>query len=410
MDPVARQYNDYPYPLPYQDLDEQLAKDVRILGDPARYAPFIWPEGRPRRDLDILSAGCGTHQAAYLAHTNPDCRVTGIDLSATSLEHERFLQAKHGLTNLDLHQLDLAQVANLGQTFDLIFCTGVLHHTPDPDASLRALAAVLRPHGAMCLMIYARAKRLGIYLLQDAFRRLGVEQNAEGIAFVRQAIAELPPNHFVGNMLMSGGDFTHDAGVVDMFLHPRDSALSVPELLDYVERNGLVFQTWFHNEVYHTDRLFRPDSTVAQAIQRLPIREQWAVVENLMIAGDGRHAFIACRPERDACRYGIDFSGTDWLDYFPLRHPRVQIVAAAAPPHRGGAYAQRSIWHPGRPYCSSRRTAPGACGRSWPIRCLRRERRRPRSLPDASAAACGAVAWRAFPACRSADDRDRHRR
>ena len=84
MDPVARQYNDYPYPLPYQDLDEQLAKDVRILGDPARYAPFIWPEGRPRRDLDILSAGCGTHQAAYLAHTNPDCRVTGIDLSATT--------------------------------------------------------------------------------------------------------------------------------------------------------------------------------------------------------------------------------------------------------------------------------------------------------------------------------------
>jgi SAM-dependent methyltransferase len=340
-DPVARQYNDYPYPLPYQDLDEQLAKDVRILGDPARYAPFIWPEGRPRRDLDILSAGCGTHQAAYLAHTNPDCRVTGIDLSATSLEHERFLQAKHGLTNLELYELDILQAANLGQTFDLIFCTGVLHHTPDPDASLRALAAVLRPHGAMCLMIYARAKRLGIYLLQDAFRRLGVEQNAEGIAFVRQAIAELPPNHFVGNMLMSGGDFTHDAGVVDMFLHPRDSALCVPELLDYVERNGLVFQTWFHNEVYHTDRLFRPDSTVAQAIQRLPIREQWAVVENLMIAGDGRHAFIACRPERDARRYGIDFSGTDWLDYFPLRHPRVQIVTPAVPPDKSGAYAQR---------------------------------------------------------------------
>ena len=154
---------------------------------------------------------------------------------------------------------------------------------------------------------------------------------------------------------MSGGDFTHDAGVVDMFLHPRDSALSVPELLDYVERNGLVFQTWFHNEVYHTDRLFRPDSTVAQAIGRLPIREQWAVVENLMIAGDGRHAFM--RAVRSAMRAATESTspGRTGSTIFPCairacRSSRRRSRRTRAAPMRNAA--GRSIWRPGRRCCS----------------------------------------------------------
>jgi SAM-dependent methyltransferase len=62
----------------------------------------------------------------------------------------------------------------LGQRFEHVVCTGVLHHMPDPDAGLRALRDVLAPNGAMQLMVYAPYGRAGVYLLRAYCRQLGV--------------------------------------------------------------------------------------------------------------------------------------------------------------------------------------------------------------------------------------------
>ncbi len=105
----------------------------------------------------------------------------GVDLSQTSLAHESFLKEKHDLTNLHLHQLSLLDVATLGQQFDLVISTGVLHHLPSPDAGLCALKSVLLPHGVMSIMVYGWYRRFGVYMMQDVFRLLGVEQTDAGV-------------------------------------------------------------------------------------------------------------------------------------------------------------------------------------------------------------------------------------
>src|SRR5262245_44397498 len=99
---VARQYSAFSYPRPVLDLDEWSAKGFGEAGDPRFYAPMIWPEGRPEKQLRILVAGCGTRQAAVLAYSNRDCLITGVDLSEPSLAHVRYLQDKHKLSNLQL--------------------------------------------------------------------------------------------------------------------------------------------------------------------------------------------------------------------------------------------------------------------------------------------------------------------
>ena len=105
---VASQYEAYCYPEPVGDLAEPIGRSEFMYGDPSLFSAQLWPEGRPRADLRILIAGCGTNQAAWFAYTNPGCHVTGIDLSGASLAHERFLQEKHGLKNLRLFQGDLS--------------------------------------------------------------------------------------------------------------------------------------------------------------------------------------------------------------------------------------------------------------------------------------------------------------
>ena len=91
---------------------------------------------------------------ALIALDNPDCAVLGIDLSETSLAHSNRLRDRHGLTNLELRQMSLLDIGQLNCSFDLILCTGVLHHLPNPDAGLKALADVLDPSGSMAIMLY----------------------------------------------------------------------------------------------------------------------------------------------------------------------------------------------------------------------------------------------------------------
>ncbi len=105
----------------------------------------MWPTEKPRANREILVAGCGTSQAAIHALREPDACVTAIDISETSLRYTRDLQRQYGLRNLHLHRLAIEQVGELGQMFDQIVCTGVLHHLPDPDTGLGALRMSFRP-------------------------------------------------------------------------------------------------------------------------------------------------------------------------------------------------------------------------------------------------------------------------
>ena len=180
-DEVRAFYENHPYPAPIENLD----RHRELYRNPDRrraLALLLWPMEKPRENREILVAGCGTSQAAIHALREPDTRVTAIDISETGLRHTRDLQQKYGLRNLDLYRLAIEDVGELGQIFDQIVCTGVLHHLPDPDTGLRALRNVLTPDGAMHLMVYATYGRAGIYMMQEYSRLLGIGATEEGAA------------------------------------------------------------------------------------------------------------------------------------------------------------------------------------------------------------------------------------
>lgn len=315
---VARQYEAFAYPRPFTDIEEAVAAGYRQLGDPALYAPVLWPRGRPSGKLDILVAGCGTVQAAYTAFMNPGDSVVGLDLSEASLAHERLLQQRHRLDNLELYKGDLLEVGALGRRFDLVLCTGVLHHMEDPARGLAALRDVLAPGGVMVLMLYGQTVRLGIYMLQDAFRRMGIEQTPEGVAEVRQILRELPARHYAQDYIRAAAELKDDEAIVDTFLHPQDRAYTVPQLLALVEGAGLQFQNWVDNHPYWRNGAWGPDSAIAAAVDPLPPREHWAAVEMLRQAA-GMHSFTVIGPGRDAP--AVDFDDADWRAFVPTKAP-----------------------------------------------------------------------------------------
>jgi len=163
----------------------------------------------------VLVAGCGTSQAVRHALRHPAGRVVGIDVSGASLEHTRSLAGRLGVTNLELHRMPIEEVGGLCQRFDHIVCTGVLHHLADPGAGLCALRDVLAHEGAITLMVYARYGRIGVAMLQDYCRRLGMGTSSAELDGLVAALRELPLGHPLGRLLRETRDFADDDAIAD---------------------------------------------------------------------------------------------------------------------------------------------------------------------------------------------------
>ena len=322
---VRKQYEAYSYPPPIEDAEKYLKKWGPLTCDPKFAGIQLWPEGRPRQDLRILCAGCGSSQAALIALHNPDCAVLGIDLSETSLAHSNRLRDRHSLANLELRQMSLLDVGQLNRSFDLILCTGVLHHLPNPDAGLKALADVLDPSGSMAIMLYGKAGRAGVYLIQDILRRLGAGQNAEGLGIARELLKFVPSHHY---LISPTGklphDLTDDAGIVDMLLHPQDRAYAVPEIMEFVAAAGLIFFGWNDNALYCADRFLSGE--MLDRVLALPAAEQWAIVDNLTVLND-RHDFFVRKPQ--SARFLTRFDTDDYLSYVPHVRSGVKLAGEA---------------------------------------------------------------------------------
>jgi SAM-dependent methyltransferase len=221
--------------------------------------------------------------------------------------------------------MSLLDVGQLGSSFDLILCTGVLHHLPNPDAGLKALADVLDPRGSMGIMLYGKAARAGVYQIQDILRRLGAGPDAAGLGMARELLKFVPPHHYLfepnGKLPI---DLAQDAGIVDMLLHPQDRAYSVPELLQFVADAGLIFFGWNDNADYCADRFLSGE--MLERVLALAPTEQWAIVENLALL-NSRHDFFVRKPQ-SAC-FLVRFDNEDYLSYVPHVRAGVKLAGDA---------------------------------------------------------------------------------
>ncbi len=322
-DLVARQYERWNYPHPIANLDLWTQKNWEWF-DPAYSHRILWPDRDYQPDLGILIAGCGTNQAAIFAFTNPQARVVAVDISQPSLDNQRHLKDKHGLKNLELHLLPIEELATLGREFDLIVCSGVLHHMADPLAGLTSLAGCLRRDGVIALMLYAKYGRFGVDLLESVFRDMGLVQDEVSVQLVKDLLPLLPPEHPVTSYLKIARDIVSDAALVDTFLHGRQRSYTVDDCIDLVASAGLQFQGWFHKTPYYPHEFNMPKRGFYPAVTALPERTLWSVMERIQTL-NAAHLFMACRSERPREQYAIDFTTAEALDYVPLLRTRCGV-------------------------------------------------------------------------------------
>jgi hypothetical protein len=249
------------------------------------------------------------------------------------------------LRNLDLHPLAIEEVGELGQRFDQIVCTGVLHHLRDPDISLRSLRSVLAPHGAMHLMVYATYGRAGIYMMQEYCRLLGVGATGEELRDLGATIAALSADHPIAGVARRATDFRRPDALADALLHPQDRPYTVTQLYAWLDRCGLSFGRWFEQAPYLPQCGAIAGTPHGVRLASLSPRLQHAAVE-LLRGTMTKHNFIAYRDDRVGEAQPITFDGDAWRGYVPLRLPWTLCIRDRVPPGFAAVLINRAHTYP----------------------------------------------------------------
>ena len=343
-DPVGEFYTRHPYPPPLENLDRarDLFQDQNVHR--AEHHLF-WPHKEYRPDIEVLVAGCGTWQAAKYALCHPAARVVAIDISSTSLDQTERLKEKYDLTNLEIRHLPIESAADLDHQFDMIISTGVLHHLVDPDAGLRALRSLVKPDGAMYLMLYASYGRIGVRMIQDYCRKLGVGTSQQEIDDLRGVLSTLSQYHPLVLMMRGSRDGLNAEHLVDAVLNPRDRTYTVPQLFDFIERNDLLLTRWYWQAPYSPFCGVISKTPHAARLAALAERDQYAQMElwrGLIV----NHDIVVHPGDVDKDSLKVRFDDERYLRYVPVRRAWTTCVENDLPPGAAGVLLNQTNLFP----------------------------------------------------------------
>ena len=218
---VQTQYEQNPYPcwqttepVTVMNLELLIQQQLDSQYDMSRFFPQV---------KRVLIAGCGTGKTLVEnAQRFPASKVTGIDLSLSSLAYACRMADVYELDNVELYQADLHELPESWEVFDYIESVGVLSHLDNPVAGITALSEKLVEGGVMKLNLYSRAGRAFIHNVRTLLSRHDEYQDNQQLRKARQdIISEL--NNPDCQLVTQMSDFYSLSEFRDMLFHVHET-------------------------------------------------------------------------------------------------------------------------------------------------------------------------------------------
>lgn len=202
------------------------------------------------KTLSVLDAGCGNGQLTNALGAYAD-RVVGFDMS-TSVD---IAEMKRTADNVRFAHGDLENPPFDKESFDVVYCSGVLHHNPDTKAVFMAVADLVKPGGRFYCWLYrvdfsllpiatltiSETVRAVVCRLPSRARDLAVRVYAG--AYYTAARLTRPGRYSYGEMLVAGYDaitprHAHRHNPFEVAAWFDEAAFDAPKLTHWDNKSG----------------------------------------------------------------------------------------------------------------------------------------------------------------------------
>jgi SAM-dependent methyltransferase len=175
-------------------------------------------------DARVVEIGCGTGQMSlYLARAHRV--VIGADLTRASLKLAVEAARRFELDQVRFIETDLHHPGMRAGAFDVVYSSGVLHHTSDPSAAFAQIVRLARPGGMIVLGMY------------NTFARIPLR--------VRRFVARLSGYRFVPRDPVlrdrESEPARRKAWLQDQYQHPEEHRHTLAEVQRWFAENGVEY-------------------------------------------------------------------------------------------------------------------------------------------------------------------------
>jgi tetratricopeptide (TPR) repeat protein/SAM-dependent methyltransferase len=243
---VRDQYEENPYPrwrATHLPTPRPLPAVMSELYPRLAGRGIAWPPA-PR----ILVAGCGTGKhLVQTARVFAGAQVTAIDLSRASLAYAMRQADRLGIDNIRFAQADITRLGADAGPFDIIECSGVLHHLENPIAGWRVLVDRLAAGGAMAIGLYSTKARRHVAAARAFRDRHRYPATVEGVRQCRQDIIALDDDD-PAKPVVASSDFYTLSSCRDLIFHVQEHTFDLPAIGEAISTLGLEFLGFVHSD------------------------------------------------------------------------------------------------------------------------------------------------------------------
>ena len=191
------------------------------------------------KKINILIAGCGTGIQILEASRYRNCEITAIDLSNSSICYAKRKVDEYGMKNVDFIEMDLLELKKLNKQFDLIECSGVLHHMKDPTKGLSVLIDSLEANGFLKLGLYSKLARKEILKARQLISEKDIQPSLNEIRIFRDDVIKGKIEKI--NQITNWSDFYSTSMCRDLCFHSQEKCYTLIEIKNILKISKLEF-------------------------------------------------------------------------------------------------------------------------------------------------------------------------
>ena len=206
----------------------------------------------------FIEVGSGTCQLSLAFAVGTNNLLVAMDPTKESLKLGRNFAKKNNINNVTFLNSDIFDDVVQDNFFDVVWCSGVLHHTKDSKKGFEIISKWVKEDGLIIIGVYNKIGRLRTNFRQIVYKTLNKSN------FSKKLISILDP--YLRNNL---SEEKRQAWFRDQYEHPLERKHSIDEVINWFEDNSISFLGSIPNPNFEFKNISQMDGDKGSFINRI---------------------------------------------------------------------------------------------------------------------------------------------